>query len=47
MEHPNDKTHMFYSTTQSVVREWMKALMKATIERDYSSKSSWDATWED
>ena len=39
MEHPNDKTHMFYSATQSVVREWMKALMKSTIERDYTSKS--------
>ena len=41
MEHPNDKTHMFYSVTQSAIREWMKALMKSTIERDYSSKSSW------
>jgi len=38
MEHSNDKTHMFYSDTHSVIREWMKALMKSTIERDYSRK---------
>ncbi|KAF9653416.1 hypothetical protein BDM02DRAFT_3182935 [Thelephora ganbajun] len=44
MEHPNDKTHMFYSDTQSVIREWMKALMKSTIERDYSKPVSSTAT---
>lgn len=44
MEHSNDKTHMFYSDTHSVIREWMKALMKSTIERDYSQPVSSTAT---
>ncbi|OCF75934.1 hypothetical protein I204_03231 [Kwoniella mangroviensis CBS 8886] len=33
---PNDKVHYFSSTEQISIREWMKALMKATIARDYS-----------
>ena len=33
----NMKTHYFSSDEQIIVREWMKALMKATIGRDYSS----------
>ena len=36
--HDTDKTHYFSSDEQSVVREWMKALMKATIGRDYTSQ---------
>jgi hypothetical protein len=40
--HDTDKTHLFSSDEQIVVREWMKAIMKATIGRDYSSTSeSW------
>lgn len=31
-----DKQHSFSSPEQAVVRGWMKALMKATIARDYS-----------
>ena len=38
--HDTEKTHFFSSEEQVVVREWMKALMKATITRDYSSKDS-------
>ncbi|KAG6373739.1 hypothetical protein JVT61DRAFT_5879 [Boletus reticuloceps] len=34
--HETDKTHFFSSDEQTVVREWMKAIMKATIGRDYS-----------
>ncbi|KAG2138092.1 uncharacterized protein EDB93DRAFT_729944 [Suillus bovinus] len=34
--HDTDKTHYFSSDEQIVVREWMKAIMKATIGRDYS-----------
>ncbi|KAG2143625.1 hypothetical protein DEU56DRAFT_791632 [Suillus clintonianus] len=34
--HDTDKTHFFSSDEQTVVREWMKAIMKATIGRDYS-----------
>ncbi|KAH7887418.1 hypothetical protein F5I97DRAFT_1860224 [Phlebopus sp. FC_14] len=34
--HETDKTHCFSSDEQGVVREWMKAIMKATIGRDYS-----------
>ncbi|OBZ70468.1 TPR repeat-containing protein C19B12.01 [Grifola frondosa] len=32
-----DKAHYFSSDEQVVIREWMKALMKATINRDYTS----------
>ncbi|ORX38457.1 hypothetical protein BD324DRAFT_620926 [Kockovaella imperatae] len=32
----NDKPHAFSSSEQSTVREWMKALIKATIARDYT-----------
>lgn len=35
--HDTEKPHYFSSVEQHVVREWMKALMKATIGRDYSS----------
>ena len=38
MIHESDKTHFFSSEEQNVIREWMKALMKATIDRDYTSK---------
>ena len=36
--HDTEKTHFFSSDEQSTLREWMKALMKATINRDYTSK---------
>ena len=35
--HETDRTHCFSSDEQAVIREWMKALMKATIDRDYTS----------
>ncbi|CDO77198.1 hypothetical protein BN946_scf184747.g11 [Trametes cinnabarina] len=35
--HDQEKPHYFSSDEQLVVREWMKALMKATITRDYSN----------
>lgn len=34
--HETDKIHSFSSDEQLVVREWMKAIMKATIGRDYT-----------
>ncbi|KAF7984746.1 hypothetical protein HWV62_11697 [Athelia sp. TMB] len=34
--HESDKTHYFSSSEQNVIREWMKAIMKSTIGRDYS-----------
>ena len=37
--HDTEKPHLFSSDEQLVVREWMKALMKATITRDFTSKS--------
>ena len=37
--HDTEKPHFFSSDEQLVVREWMKALMKATITRDYTSTS--------
>ncbi|KAJ3740791.1 hypothetical protein DFH05DRAFT_1545582 [Lentinula detonsa] len=36
IEHENDKTHFFSSEEKTVIREWMKAVMKATIGRDYT-----------
>lgn len=36
--HNSERTHFFSSDESSIVREWMKALMKATIGRDYTSK---------
>ncbi|KAJ3874772.1 hypothetical protein F5051DRAFT_415971 [Lentinula edodes] len=36
IEHENDKTHFFSSEEKVVIREWMKAIMKATIGRDYT-----------
>ena len=35
--HDTEPSHFFSSEEQMVVREWMKALMKATIDRDFSS----------
>ena len=35
--HESDRSHFFSSDEQMVIREWMRALMKATIDRDYSS----------
>lgn len=40
--HDSDKTHYFSHDEQIVIREWMKALMKATISRDFTS--TFDAT---
>ncbi|KAI0301517.1 hypothetical protein B0F90DRAFT_1717728 [Multifurca ochricompacta] len=34
--HESDRAHYFSSDEQVVIREWMKALMKATIDRDYT-----------
>ncbi|KZT60847.1 hypothetical protein CALCODRAFT_480491 [Calocera cornea HHB12733] len=34
--HDTEKPHYFSSDEQLVIREWMKAIMKATIGRDYS-----------
>ncbi|KAG6912503.1 hypothetical protein DXG01_014148, partial [Tephrocybe rancida] len=36
IEHDNDKTHYFSSDEKSAIRDWMKAIMKATIGRDYT-----------
>jgi len=35
--HESDRSYFFSSDQQPVIREWMKALMKATIDRDYTS----------
>jgi hypothetical protein len=37
--HDSEKPHYFSSEEQIAVRDWMKALMKATIGRDYTSMS--------
>lgn len=37
MVHDSDKTHFFSHDEQLVVREWMKALIKSTISRDFNS----------
>lgn len=38
--HEREKPHYFSSDDAIVVREWMKALMKATIDRDTSRKTT-------
>jgi hypothetical protein len=38
IEHDRGKTHYFSSDEKAIVRGWMKAIMKATISRDYTSK---------
>lgn len=35
--HDSDRSHFFSSDEQMIVRGWMRALMKATIDRDYTS----------
>ena len=35
--HESDRSHFFSSDEQMVIREWMRSLMKATIDRDYTS----------
>jgi hypothetical protein len=37
LTHESDRAHFFSSDEHTVIREWMKALMKATIDRDYTS----------
>ncbi|KAI0340826.1 hypothetical protein BDW22DRAFT_1359658 [Trametopsis cervina] len=37
MIHDSDKTHFFSHDEQLVIREWMKALIKATISRDINN----------
>ncbi|KAJ7816915.1 hypothetical protein B0H14DRAFT_2374257, partial [Mycena olivaceomarginata] len=36
IDHDHEKTHYFSSDEKTVVRDWMKAIVKATIRRDYS-----------
>ncbi|TRM67427.1 hypothetical protein BD626DRAFT_100674 [Schizophyllum amplum] len=36
IDHDHDKTHYFSSEEKTVIRDWMKAIMKATIGRDYT-----------
>ena len=36
IDHDTEKTHYFSSDDMTVIRDWMKAIMKATIGRDYS-----------
>lgn len=38
IHHEHDKTHWFSSDEKMIIRDWMKAIMKATIGRDYTSK---------
>jgi hypothetical protein len=35
--HDSDRSYFFSSDEQMVIRDWMRALMKATIDRDYTS----------
>ncbi|KAF9478688.1 hypothetical protein BDN70DRAFT_879712 [Pholiota conissans] len=36
IDHDQDKTHYFSSDEKTIIRDWMKAIMKATIGRDYT-----------
>ena len=37
IDHHGEKTHFFSSDERIVIREWMKAILKATISRDQTS----------
>lgn len=37
-QHERERTFFFYCDTEEAMREWVKALMKATILRDYNGK---------
>ena len=39
IDHDGEKTHFFSSDERTVIREWMKAILKATISRDQTSMS--------
>jgi hypothetical protein len=39
-QHERERTFFFYCDTEEGMREWVKALMKATILRDYNGKQS-------
>lgn len=43
--HEHDKEHYFSSEEKGIVREWMKALIKATITRDYQSECNERHIW--
>ncbi|KIY43160.1 hypothetical protein FISHEDRAFT_62927 [Fistulina hepatica ATCC 64428] len=36
IDHDSEKSHYFSDDDSTVIREWMKAIMKATIARDYA-----------
>jgi hypothetical protein len=36
--HDTDQTHYFSSDEQIIIRDWMKAIMKSTIGRDYTRR---------
>lgn len=36
--HEKERTFYFYTDQEKYMKDWVKALMKATIERDYGSK---------
>lgn len=38
IEHEHDRMHFFSSDEKVIIRDWMKAIMKATIARDYTRK---------
>ena len=40
IDHDHDKTYYFSSEKKSVIHDWMKAVMKAVILRDYTSMYS-------
>ena len=37
IDHDHDQTHYFSSEERNVIRDWVKAIMKATISRDSAS----------
>jgi hypothetical protein len=36
--HDNGATHLFSADDSKLLRDWMKAMMKATIDRDWVGK---------
>jgi hypothetical protein len=40
LQHEKERTFYFYTDQEKYMKDWVKAIMKSTIERDYGSKFS-------
>lgn len=41
--HERERTFYFYTESEKPMKDWLKALMKATIARDFASKVAFES----